>query len=222
MPSRRACLATLAAASGAAVAGCSAITGPPGVDATIRGRIPDLPAAESAPIVARTRARADGDGDGCPEGILRAGTRVHEVTRGGRVEYVAVSEYDIITGESACSSGWGKAGLAARHDWRLARNHDGTVRARSDVVPAGEDESRQATLERRHTATRGRWHVHLTPPNRSTGTFHFVSRLPAVEVPPDGSVLLATRGRAQVRKGWVGGRDELRTTTALRYGRTDR
>jgi len=42
-----------------------------------------VPDVASANLVARTRERSPDDGDGCPEGLLRARGRVHELRRDG-------------------------------------------------------------------------------------------------------------------------------------------
>lgn len=217
MPSRRSVLATGALAAGTAVAGCASITGPPGTAAAIRGNAPGVPAVESAPIVARSSARS-GD-HGCPEGLLRAETRVQEVAGDGEPRaFVAVTEYDVITGESGCSTGWGQTGVRVRHDWDAGGlSEDGVVSTtQSNVVPTAE--ASQARLENQHTTAHGEWAVHLTPPTKSTMSYVFASTFADPGSPADGTVLLATEAEASVRKGWLGGSATLRTETTLTYG----
>lgn len=218
MPSRRSVLSTgcLAVASG--LAGCTA--DPPGTAATIRGSLPDVPDAEGAPVVARTRERSDDD-DGCPQGLLRYAGRVHERSReGGPDELVLVTAYDVVTGESGCSSGWGQSGITVTHDWGDGGVGGTLVSNGSNVVPAGGDG--RATLEQRHGTTLGDWQVHLTPPTQSTMTYRFVSRFSPSAAPTDGDALAQVRGEARVRKGWLGGSGTLGAGSVLTYGHDDR
>lgn len=223
MPSRRSVLASCGLAAGTALSGCSAVTSPPGVPADIGGGTLDVPEAESAPIVARTEAGPDDDG--CPAGLLRTEARVHEVDQpDAATDLVLVTEYDVITGESGCSSGWGQAGVTVRHDWSVGEfPATGRVTtARSNVVPTDGSGGRQATLERERTESVEEWRVHLTPPTKSTTTYRFASTFTGSGDRSAGDTLVGTRGEARVRNGWVGGSGELGTTTTLVYGETDR
>lgn len=184
--------------------------------------MPGVPEAEQAPIVAHAEGRSSDRG--CPEGLLRADHRVHEVGPEGRPdELVLVTEFDVITGESNCTSNWGHTGIAARHDWGAGEfDASGTVTApRSEFVPAESGRGR-ATLETAHTDRVGDWRVHLTPPTKSTSTYHFVSQFSDPGPLDDGDTLVHTRGEAAVRNGWLGGSGELGVTSALVYGDDDR
>lgn len=220
MPSRRSVLTASGLAASVALAGCSTVTGPPGTDATFRGDVPDVPEAESAPVVARAETRSDEHG--CPEGLVRAEARVHEVARpDDRTELVLVTEYDVITGESGCSSGWGQTDVAVRHDWRTdVLSDDGLVTGwQSDVVPT-DDGRKQATLEQKHATGTGDWRVHLTPPTKSTRTYHFVSTFSEPGSLANSDALVETRAETRVRNGWLGGNDTLVTEATLTYGDT--
>jgi hypothetical protein len=216
MPSRRTVLSAGGLALASGLAGCAGSS--PGVTATIRGSGPDVPDPENAPVVARTRERSDDDG--CPQGLLRASGRVHERTRdGGPDELVLATAFDVITGESGCSSGWGQAGIDVTHDWG-----DGDVAGTlttngSNVVPT--DGDGQATLERRHDTTLGDWRVHLTPATQSTMTYGFVSRFEPSGSPSGGDALAQIRGAASVEKGWFSS-GTLGANSVLTYGQDDR
>jgi hypothetical protein len=193
------------------------------VDATILGDLPDAPDPESAQIVARAEARSSDVG--CPEGLVSLDATVYERRRDAQSrELVLVTEYDVVTGEANCSTGWGKAGIAAFHDWGVGTlPANGRVRQpQSDVVPAGGDDPKRATLEEAHTAKTTEWRVHFTPPNESSATFHFASAYRGVGTPSDGDLLVRTRSETRVRQGWIGGRDVLRTGAELVYGDTSR
>lgn len=221
VPSRRSLLAAASLAAGTPLAGCSTVTGPSGIAATFRNDLFDPPDAETAPIVARAGARSGEHG--CPEGLARTEARVHEVRRSDdRTELVLVTEHDVITGESGCSSGWGQTGIAVRHDWRSLSEDGAVTDGQSDVVPAGDDDGKQATLERQHSSETGDWRVHLTPPTKSTRTYHFASTFARPGSLDDGDVLAETRTETRVRKGWFGGNDTLETGTTLTYGESER
>lgn len=220
MPSRRSFLAAAGLVAGASLAGCSTVGGPAGSAATFRGDLPDVPEAEVAPVVAR--AETDSGDPGCPEGLVDAYARVHEIAGHDGTHLLLATQYNVFTGNSQCSSGWGHAGIAVTHDWGTHLLADGGVvtDTGSNVVPTGDERRKQATLATEGTTATGEWTVRLASPTESSTTYRFVTEITKPGTTSEGDVLASTGSETRVRNGWFGGRDVLETGMTLTYGDT--
>lgn len=222
MPSRRSVLTTSCLTVSAALSGCTMITDPPGTPATIHGGVLDISDVKTAPVVARAETKSDGDD--CPNGAVYMEATLFEKSHASnQTRLVLLTEYDVITGDSGCSTDWKQAGIAVRHNWRTENlSNDGVcTNWQSNVVPANSDDQKQATLEQKHSTEAADWRIHLTPSTTSSGTYQFISDFFDPGRLTDGEILVETRAKTQVTQGWLGGDDVLKTTATMTYGDTD-
>lgn len=222
MPSRRSVLATSGLTASAALSGCTMITGPPGTAATISGGVLDISDVKSAPVVARAETKSDGNE--CPNGaVYMEATLFEKSSANNQTRLVLLTKYNVITGDSGCSTNWRQAGIAVQHNWRTEDlSNDGVcTNWQSNVVPANNDDQKQATVEQKHSTETADWRIHLTPPTTSSGTYQFISEFVNPGRLTAGDILVETQAKTQVTQGWFGGDDVLKTTATMTYGDTD-
>ncbi|WP_440763803.1 hypothetical protein [Natronorubrum sp. DTA7] len=206
MANRRNILAAVVSGT-TVVAGCLGAAASGGTDSTF-GEL-DLSIPADAVAVARETAESTDS-----SGRVDATATVYEREADGSVSFILLTEYRV----SPLAGAWNHAAFRERHDWTV---HPGSVSVRdhSTNTAATDADDPPLSVETASSTERGRWTVHLTPPQANSVTYRFLTWVSSAAALSDGDRIVEARPEAAFEEDGILGDDTaLAMESSLVYG----